>query len=160
MNRSFASGLTLAAVLFAGMLLAPAGAFSLEQAQHPAAPQEEEYQGVPYVSGGIGEGQREAMEQQASKYNLKIIYALAQGNYLALVDTTIKDPQGKTVLQTTAQGPWLFAKLPAGTYTVSAKTLQDETQEKKVKIPAEGREQVTFVWRRGQEKAEGATTPR
>lgn len=150
MNRSFVTGLTLAAFLFAGILLAPGAAFSQKSDRLPGPVQEKEYQGVPYMSGGIGEGERETLRQLETKYNLKVIYALAEGNYLALVDTVVKDSQGKTVLEATAEGPWLYAKLPAGNYTITAKTLQGQTQEKKVRIPEQGRQEVTFTWQREQ----------
>jgi hypothetical protein len=149
MNRSFVSGLTLAAFLLAGLLFAPGSAFSQKEDRLPRQVQEKEYQGVPYMSGGIGEGEREALRQLETKYNLKVVYAVAQGNYLALVDTVVKDSRGRTILQATADGPWLYAKLPADTYTVTATTLQGETQEKQVRIPQQGRQEVTFTWQRG-----------
>jgi hypothetical protein len=150
MNRRIASGLLLAAFLSAGMLGRPGAAFSQRDDRNPGAIEEKQYQGVSYMSGGIGEGEREALRQLEKNYNLKIVYALAEGNYLALVDTVVKDAQGKTVLATTAQGPWLYARLEAGRYTITATTLQGQTQEKPVQVQPQGRQEVTMTWKRDQ----------
>lgn len=149
MSRGMITSLILAAFLFAGTLLAPGAAFSQEEGRLPIPIEEKEYQGVSFMSGGIGEGEREALRQLEKNYNLKVIYALAEGNYLALVDTVVKDAQGKTVLEATAQGPWLYAKLPAGSYAITATTTQGQTQEKQVRLPQQGRREVTFTWQRG-----------
>jgi hypothetical protein len=148
MKRKFVIGPTLAALLFVGMLLAPVAAFSQNGDRLPSPLQEKEYQGVPYISGGVGEGERGALRQLQTKYNLKVEYSVRQGNYLALVDTVIKNAQGKTVLDATAQGPWLYAKLPAGKYTIKATTLRGKTQELQVEIPQQGLREITFTWKR------------
>lgn len=75
---------------------------------------------VEYMTGGVGIGERQAMEEMAKGYNLKVVFAKVQGNYLADIPVTIMKPTGEKVLETVANGPWLFAKLPPGQYTVKA----------------------------------------
>lgn len=146
MNRRLLIGPALAAFLTVSMLLVPGAAFSQtgDQLSNPIAGKE--YHGTPYTSGGIGVGERAALQKEASKYNLKLVYAVKQGNYLALVDTVIKNARGETVLKATAQGPWLFAKLPPGQYTITATTLEGKTQAQPVEIPQHGQREIIFTW--------------
>ena len=56
----------------------------------------------------------------ASGYNVKLVFAIAAGNYVSDVEITIHDHSGNSVLDARANGPWFFVKLPQGTYRVSA----------------------------------------
>jgi hypothetical protein len=73
---------------------------------------------VEYMTGGVGIDERQAMEEMAKGYNLKVVLAMIKGHYLADVPVTIMKPTGEKVLETVAAGPWLYAKLPHGQYTV------------------------------------------
>ena len=54
-------------------------------------------------------------------FNLKMVFALKSGAYLAEVSVTIIDAtNNKVMLDTLAEGPWFLARLPAGTYQVNA----------------------------------------
>lgn len=75
---------------------------------------------VEYMTGGIGMDERQAMEEMAKGYNLKVVFAMTAGNYLSNIPVTILKPTGEKALETISTGPWLFAKLPYGQYTVKA----------------------------------------
>jgi hypothetical protein len=75
---------------------------------------------VTYVSGGIGLDAIARMESMASQHNLKLVFALRSGEYLSDVRVTIADSAGRTVLDTTSDGPWFLATLPRGNYQVNA----------------------------------------
>lgn len=78
--------------------------------------------GVDFVSGGVGLGARQAMLAQAGQYNLHVEFAAApEGEYLSDVDVSMTDSRGQSVLHTRTDGPWLLARLPAGTYSLTAK---------------------------------------
>jgi len=53
-------------------------------------------------------------------FNLKMVFALTSGAYLAEVNVSIVDAANKVVLDTLAEGPWFLARLPPGTYQVNA----------------------------------------
>ncbi len=115
-------------------------------AETPAPPlMVKDYEGIPYVSGGIGMDEREAMSAIASEYNLKIVFALKEGNYLADASVLIKDAQGKTVLDAVSDGPWFYAKLPAGQYAVTA-TMMEKANTEKVQIKPAGQSVLHFYW--------------
>lgn len=104
-----------------------------------------DYHGTPYVSGGIGLGERAALQKTAKDYNLKVTMAMKSGDYVADVEVTVENSAGKKVLQADAQGPWLYAKLPAGTYKVRA-DMSGQTRQRTVRIGSRSQSQVYFYW--------------
>ncbi|MDY6991449.1 MAG: carboxypeptidase-like regulatory domain-containing protein [Pseudomonadota bacterium] len=122
-----------------------------EAAIAPPAGEEGVSQGVPYMTGGIGEEGREIITDKADEYNLKLIFAEKQdGQYLADVNVVITNAAGETVLETVSDGPWFYAQLPAGDYQVSA-TVNGRTVEKTVQAPAEGQNNFPLYWADTQE---------
>ncbi|MGQ0750296.1 MAG: carboxypeptidase-like regulatory domain-containing protein, partial [Betaproteobacteria bacterium] len=49
------------------------------------------------------------------------VFTLEQGNYIADVGVSVKDAQGRTVIEDVADGPYFMAQLPPGRYTVEAR---------------------------------------
>jgi hypothetical protein len=74
--------------------------------------------GIRYVSGGIGLEDRQHLAQEAGDFDLKLVFAQPDGDYLADVPVVIEDSRGNAILQATSQGPWFYAELPPGQYTV------------------------------------------
>jgi len=105
------------------------------------------YKGISYVSGGLGTDERQALKRLVGNYRLQLAFAVTGGKYLYKVAVTIKDTAGKTVLEARTDGPWLFADLPAGEYTVSARNA-GQTVVKKVQINGKGRRLITLHWKR------------
>jgi len=101
---------------------------------------------VPHVSGGIGADEREELRAKETEYDLKIVTAATSGDYLAGVRVVIESAANEPVLETTMDGPILLAKLPPGSYTITA-TAGGGTLTQTVTIPAEGLRQVDFRWR-------------
>jgi hypothetical protein len=77
---------------------------------------------IEYMSGGVGEQERAAMRSMGGTYNLKIANTLPDGSYVSNVDMTIADSRGNPILNTTTQGPLFYATVPAGQYTVTARS--------------------------------------
>ncbi len=94
------------------------------------------YRGIRYVSGGIGEG-------------VRLLFALqGSGSYVADVRVNIRDERGGLTLVAESKGPWFFAALPPGTYTVEAETLEDgQTQRQTVRIGGAAQSRLNFYWR-------------
>lgn len=117
-------------------------AAGLAQAADPA-----EGNGIQSISGGVGLDSREELLSSRGNYNLWVVLTLADGEYLGGAEITIRDHSGKTVLETKAEGPWLFAKLPAGHYTVNARA-HDSTRSARVTVAASGLKRVVLTWQR------------
>ncbi len=127
------------AVLLAG-LIGLAGA-------SPAQTLEPQVQNdIPYVSGGIGSpGQREMRAAQRD-YNLHLLFAVkGTGEYLADIPVTIADGRGRVLVEATAEGPYFFARLPAGRYRVTAGS-GEHAITRTVSIGRRGTTNQSFYW--------------
>jgi hypothetical protein len=127
---------TLRAATEEGMTISPGG---------PPIPQVQHHENIAYVSGGASEEERSYLKGMERDFNLKVVTAIKDGDYLSDMQIRIQNTKGKTVLETTAKGPWLYAKLPAGTYKIEASGF-DQHYEKTVKVSGEHLAQVDFYW--------------
>lgn len=109
-------------------------------------PQVKSYNGIPYVSGGIGIEERESVWALGKEDNLVLSFALQNKEYLGGAKVLIKDGKGKKVLQAESDGPLFFAKLPAGNYTVEA-TAMRKTLGQVAHISPKERTRVYFTWK-------------
>ena len=78
---------------------------------------------VIYVRGGIGPEEAQAFAAAIAHYPLALAFAAKHrphAAFRATVHVTVSDLQGRSVLDTRSQGPFLLATLPAGDYTISA----------------------------------------
>ncbi|MGE5386327.1 MAG: carboxypeptidase-like regulatory domain-containing protein [Betaproteobacteria bacterium] len=122
-----------------GLALSPA---AWSQAT-PPAPQESN--GIPYLSGGVGDGERQQLEAVSKDYNLKLILAERSGSYIAQVDVNIVDAKGSTVLEAQSVGPFFLAKLPPGNYRVTA-TYGGKVLRQRIAVPSRGLQTREFYW--------------
>ncbi len=101
---------------------------------------------IVYQSGGVGTTSREELAADVKQFNLKVVTATEKsGDYLAGVKVKVIDTRGVAVLETTMEGPWLFAQLPPGQYRVEA-VHSGKTLTKTVAIPQSGRREAYFYW--------------
>jgi hypothetical protein len=100
---------------------------------------------VPFVSGGIGVDSGQALKARENEFNVKLIFTLVEGNYLADVGVTIKDAAGKTLVDHVADGPFFMAKLPPGNYSVTA-SYGGKTQTRRISAPAKGLHTEYLRW--------------
>ena len=104
-----------------------------------------ESNGIPYISGGIGQQSREALDAKKGGYNVLVILSLKNGHYLGAAELTVRDRKGKTVLEIQAQGPWIMAKLAPGTYAVEAKA-GNSSRTSRVVVGKQGLKRVHLIW--------------
>jgi hypothetical protein len=101
---------------------------------------------IPYVSGGIGSPSQREMRAVRKNYNLHLLFAVkGTGEYLADIPVTIADAKGRVLLEATAEGPFFFARLPAGRYRVTAGT-GAEAITRTVSIGSRGSADASFYW--------------
>jgi hypothetical protein len=105
------------------------------------------YEGIPYVSGGIGLDEREELEASGKDYNLKLTFAVREGNYLGDVKVSIVSSSGKKILDAVSEGPWFFTRLPPGRYSVRAE-VKDKTLQRAFEVKAKGQTRLNFLWQR------------
>ena len=100
--------------------------------------------GVAYITGGIGQDEVTAFRDVAPRYNLRITFASKRGHYLSDVDVTLSSGKS-TILDARTMGPFLFARVPPGRYTVSAHDRAVQ-EVRHVVVPARGAVDVRFYW--------------
>jgi hypothetical protein len=109
-----------------------------------SAPVEERHGSVSVLHGGVGAEERAAMHAQAAHNKQQLTIAgRGRGEYQSAGKVTIRDARGAAVLETTASGPWLFARLPAGEYSIAAQSA-GQTLTQKLSIPGAGRRDWVF----------------
>ena len=101
---------------------------------------------VDAVAGGVGINARaKLMHDATSDHNVKMVFSLSTGNYLADVDVKLADRAGRKIVDGVARGPWLYAKLPPGSYTATA-TYRGESVTETFTVGAKGRRTTHFRW--------------
>src|ERR1035437_1199244 len=100
---------------------------------------------VTYVSGGVGLESLDQLSSIAKDFNLKLIFALNSGAYLSAVQVAIVDAKGKTLVDTTSDGPWFMTKLPAGNYQVIA-TVAGKAEKRQITVSTSQLKTVDFRW--------------
>jgi hypothetical protein len=108
---------------------------------------------IRYVSGGIGESERTELDALSSQFNLHMLFATqGSGEYLSAVQVTILDAHSGPVLSAESKGPWFFAQLPPGNYSVEVTPTglrgQDETQRKAFHVDRSGQSRLDFYWKK------------
>lgn len=105
--------------------------------------------GITYQSGGIGEEEQEKLRTEAPDFNLHMTFAeKISGAYLTDIAVTIRNNAGATVLATTSEGPWFFARLPEGRYriTVGLAAAAGEEQTRVLQISRGKTAKLHFYW--------------
>ena len=100
---------------------------------------------ISYVSGGVGTESLDQLTSSANEFNLKLVFALTAGDYLSNVRVVIADAKGKTLLDTTSEGPWFLSRLPAGTYQITA-TVAGKEQKRQIAVGATKLTTADFRW--------------
>jgi hypothetical protein len=135
-------GIVVIAIVFAVVCSA-----AYAEEKYELSIKEQTYQGIPFISGGVGLEEQQALAAKYKEYNLKLMFAAKSGEYLADVKVEISDSRGgKVLVVAAADGPWVFTNLPAGKYIVTA-TYMGKEKQNKVNI-AKGQKQITlaFYW--------------
>ena len=132
------SGYGLAAILLCSAALAP-----LANAAEEATIRNQN--GISHVSGGIGEQSISQLGALTGNFNIKLVFALNSGNYVSDVGVNIMDATGKTLLETTSEGPWFLARLPKGKYQIAA-TLSGNTIKRQIVVGTAPLVTTHFRW--------------
>jgi hypothetical protein len=101
--------------------------------------------GVPFVTGGVGDEEQDALRAMDAKFNLRIHLATTDGKSLGAGSVRIEDQQGRTVVDAPTNGPIFLAKLPAGPNRVHA-VAGGRSASRSATVPSVGQEEVTLTW--------------
>jgi hypothetical protein len=102
--------------------------------------------GIDAVAGGVGVNARARLSNEAAPdHNVKMVFSLTTGNYLSDVHVRVADQSGRALIDGTANGPWLYARLPAGTYTATA-SYRGQTVTEEFTVGTSGQRVAHFRW--------------
>lgn len=131
MQRAFAAAAVVLAASLSQITLA---------AQTP-----QQQNGITYINGGVGQEEQAALKSQRADYNLLLTFATKQsGAYRSDVQLDITDARGNSTLSVANTGPMFYAKLPPGTYRISA-AAEGKTFKRTVKVGNAPKE-MTLHW--------------
>ncbi len=102
---------------------------------------------IPTLTGGVGLEENAVLRPQQANFNLKFLFTLLEGDYVADVEVKVTDASGKVVLEQTVDGPILMARLPAGNY-VATLTYEGVAQTRKLAVRAKGLRTEQVRWKR------------
>jgi len=110
-----------------------------------AAPTPQQQNGIAYINGGVGQEEQTALKSQRADYNLLLTFATRQsGAYRSDVQLDITDAKGARLLSVANTGPMFYAKLPPGTYRISA-AAEGKTFKRTVKVGSAPKD-ITLHW--------------
>lgn len=106
---------------------------------------EKSYGAVRYLTGGVGEDERQELADRAAQYTLRITAARRKsGDFLA--DCKVAVTRGtQTVLEAEMDGPVLLARLEPGLYRVRVE-FEGKSQERQVTIGRTGMQSLYLYW--------------
>jgi hypothetical protein len=112
---------------------------------------------IEFMSGGIGEGSQAAILAREKEFNLKIVFTLVEGNYVAGVSVVVRDASGRTVISHVTDGPFFLARLPEGSYSVTA-AYEGQSEGRKVTVVG-GRLRTEFMRWKSDPRADTVLPP-
>jgi hypothetical protein len=116
--------------LACALALAPAAAQQKPLADIPVRKQS----GIPFVSGGVTEAERQEMQRIANKYPMQLVFtAEGQPPELKGVKIKVRDLRGDTLIEAVADGPLFYFNPPSGRWTMEAE-LNGETVARTVDL--------------------------
>lgn len=129
-------------------LLAPLFMLSLLSACYAQLPKVQTQGNITYISGGIGEDEAAAMKAKSKSWPLSIEFSehlVNQDLWVAQVYLRILDSKGKTLFDTTVDGPIFLGKVPPGNYELLA-TYQEVTKRRVIEIKQGQHIKESFNW--------------
>ena len=139
-----ASWLKLAQTLIAAVIFT-VSSVSFAQAD---VPESKNYQGIQYITGGIGSEESEAMLELGKKWPLVLEFSQAHPQRpLWVADVTVKiiDQKKKVVFDAMSDGPILLVDLAPGTYELQL-VFEGRSLKKSVKVEEGKSSKLSVTW--------------
>jgi hypothetical protein len=118
--------------------LPPAGSIdSIGSGAIPALPLELMTEnGISYISGGIGDEEKEQLIIQEAQFNLRLLLTSTDGAFYSNVRMELKDASGKVLVSIGDAGPYVYLTVPTGAYTVDVTSAKGSAKSTSIKVPA------------------------
>ena len=114
-----------------------------------STPAEQTQGTIHYMTGGRGKAEALGMRNAMMQYPLALEFVAgprSHREYLPEVPVTIRDASGAQVFDGVSGGPYLFIRLDAARYVVTAEH-DGKVERREVEVPAKGTKRLLFVWK-------------
>lgn len=101
--------------------------------------------GIRYISGGIGDEELAEINAQEQNFNTRIVMIATNGEYMGEIPLRILAKDGSEILRLDNVGPYLYANLPDGSYTVEAASDSGALKSAKLTVPAKNPKIKTVI---------------
>lgn len=101
---------------------------------------------VAYVTGGIGDEERNMLHSVRHEYNLRILNSSKRGEFMGDTNIAIYDSRGHEIVNANDAGPLLYARLPAGRYSITAENDDGDTQTRNIRVSSDHATRTHLVW--------------
>jgi len=101
-----------------------------------------------FLTGGVGRDESEAMRKEGRAWPLMLQFSQTnqgRAEYISDAQVTIKDKSGNTVLDATADGPYILIKLAPGKYSLDA-IYESVTLHRNLKLEKGQNRKIVLVW--------------
>ncbi len=113
-------------------------------------------QGSRFVTGGITQDERDLLGANSEPQGLRVVTVTREsGKYVADARVVIADDNGRRVLDTRLDGPWLQVELDPGRYTIDAE-FERQSMTKAVIVARDVRRELYFHFDTDAESLSGA----
>ena len=129
-------------------VLAAAAAGNVQATIAARMPAERHHGTITFITGGHNPSQTPVFERAAADYPLALEFVRrgrARDQLLAGARVSIRDARGREILSTVTEGPFLFARVPAGRYHVAA-TYDGMTLTRRVVVRERDNRRVVLEW--------------
>lgn len=99
---------------------------------------------ISYVTGGIGDDERMAMENAQHDYNVHVTNVGPEGAFVGETQLAVLDAKGRQIFDTVA-GPLFYINLEPGKYTISAVNAGMK-QTKRITVTSKSDTNISFLW--------------
>ncbi len=106
-------------------------------------------EGIPYISGGVGEGETAAILAEAKQWSLLLeLSQLENGRGMWIFGANIKitNSTKKIIFDAQANGPYMLINLDAGDYLIEA-SYQGVAQTRSVSIKTNAPQKISLFWK-------------
>lgn len=106
-------------------------------------------QGIPYITGGVGEGETQAILSEAKQWRLLLEMSQIEngrGVWIFGAMINILNDKNQTIFNAQADGPYMLVNLEAGAYTIQA-SFNGVQQSKAIGIKADTSQKISLFWK-------------
>jgi hypothetical protein len=105
----------------------------------------QEYQGIRYATGGIGDEELQELKAIQQEFNLRLLNTGKHGEFVGTYTLQLVDNTGREIFNGKGDGPLFYLSLPTGSYVVKIAMEENPEQVKKVILGKSARE-LRFYW--------------